>query len=105
MRYAALCGALVVFLAGCNQTGIASTERPNEAQSKKVLIVTGIDYPGHKWKLTAPVLAQAIAVDKRLDVTVTEKPADLFKRFLFVVENSIKLITGICNMKTPHNPI
>jgi type 1 glutamine amidotransferase len=64
-------------LAGCSQTGTASTERPNEAQSKKVLIVTGIDYPGHKWKLTAPVLAQAIAADKRLDVSVTEKPADL----------------------------
>ncbi|TKJ36676.1 MAG: hypothetical protein CEE38_10230 [Planctomycetes bacterium B3_Pla] len=79
MRYAALCGALVVFLAGYSQTGTASTEHPNEAQSKKVLIVTGIDYPGHKWKLTAPVLAKAIAADKRLEVTVTEKPGDLGK--------------------------
>jgi type 1 glutamine amidotransferase len=42
-----------------------------------VLVVTGIDYPGHKWKLTAPVLAQAIAADKRLEVTVTEEPNDL----------------------------
>jgi len=46
---------------------------------RKVLIVTGIDYPGHKWKLTAPVLAKGIAADKRLRVTVTEKPGDLAK--------------------------
>ena len=25
-------------------------------KTKEVLIVTGIDYPGHKWKLTTPVL-------------------------------------------------
>jgi type 1 glutamine amidotransferase len=68
---------LVVFLAGCNPTGAASTEDQGETRDKKVLIVTGIDYPGHKWKLTAPVLAKAIAADRRLEVTVTEKPGDL----------------------------
>ena len=79
MRYTAAFGVLVIFLAGCSSTGTASIERPDEAQSKKVLIVTGVDYPGHKWKLTAPVLAKAIAADKRLEVTVTEKPGDLAK--------------------------
>jgi type 1 glutamine amidotransferase len=77
MRYAAVYGALVVLLANCSPAGTASIESQNKAQSRKVLIVTGVDYPGHKWKLTAPVLAKAIAADKRLEVTVTEKPGDL----------------------------
>ncbi len=82
MRYAAVCGALVIFLASCSPAGTASIEAQNKAQSKKVLIVTGVDYPGHKWKLTAPVLAKAIATDKRLEVTVTEKPGDLANKNL-----------------------
>jgi type 1 glutamine amidotransferase len=40
--------------------------------AKRVLIVTGIDYPGHKWKLTTPVLRQALEDDPRLGVTVVE---------------------------------
>jgi type 1 glutamine amidotransferase len=77
MKYATVFGILATFLAGCTPAGTASTEGLSEAPNRKVLIVTGIDYPGHKWKLTAPVLAQAIAADKRLQVTVTEDPNDL----------------------------
>jgi len=79
MRYAAVLGALVMLAAGCNQIQIASAESRQETPQKEVLIVTGIDYPGHKWKLTAPVLAKAIAADKRLNVTITEEPNDLAK--------------------------
>jgi type 1 glutamine amidotransferase len=43
-------------------------------ETKRVLIVTGNDYPGHKWRETTPVLKAAIAQDKRLEVTVTEDP-------------------------------
>ena len=78
MKNMATFGFLVVLLAGCVLAGTASSE----SQNKKVLIVTGIDYPGHKWKLTAPVLARAIAADKRLNVTVTEEPNDLAKESL-----------------------
>ncbi len=79
MKPAAVFLTLVIFAAGCSQVGVARAESPNEAQSKKVLIVTGIDYPGHKWRETAPVLAKAIAADKRLTVAVTEEPNDLAK--------------------------
>jgi len=58
--------------------------KANDAENKKkVLIVTGIDYPGHKWKLTAPVLNKAIRQDPRLLVTVTEKPSFLASPDLF----------------------
>ncbi len=77
MRHTAVVLTLIGLLAGCNLTGQAPIAGGKDAQCKKVLIVTGIDYPGHKWKLTAPVLAQAIAADKRLAVTTTEDPNDL----------------------------
>lgn len=46
-------------------------------ETRKVVIVTGIDYPGHLWKETAPVLAEAIRKDPRLKVDVVESPAFL----------------------------
>jgi type 1 glutamine amidotransferase len=77
MRYATVLGAIIVFAAGCGQIHAASVESQGQTPKKKVLIVTGIDYPGHKWNLTAPVLVKAIAADKRLDVTTTSEPNDL----------------------------
>jgi len=77
MKYKAVFGFLVSVFAVCTLVGIASVEGKSQTPKKKVLIVTGIDYPGHKWKLTAPVLAKAIAADKRLSVTITEEPNDL----------------------------
>ncbi len=41
-------------------------------QPRRVLIVTGEDYPGHKWKETTPVLREQLAKDPRLAIEVTE---------------------------------
>jgi type 1 glutamine amidotransferase len=46
---------------------------PDDKDATNVLIVTGNDYPGHKWKLTAPVLSKGIAEDKRLEVKIAWK--------------------------------
>jgi len=52
-----------------------AADQPAQTEAhKRIIIVTGIDYPGHKWKLTTPVLKEAIAKDKRLAVDVTEDP-------------------------------
>jgi type 1 glutamine amidotransferase len=48
-----------------------------DTDSRKVVIVTGIDYPGHKWKETAPVLAELLRKDPRLKVGIVETPAFL----------------------------
>ena len=45
-----------------------------DAETRKVVIVTGIDYPGHKWKETAPALAGELRKDSRLKVDIVEKP-------------------------------
>jgi type 1 glutamine amidotransferase len=74
--------ALAVLLLSCSiavccaadNTSAAQQEGDKTSSPKRVLVVTGIDYPGHKWKLTTPALTKAIAADKRMDVTVTEDP-------------------------------
>ena len=51
--------------------------KANAGAPKKVLVVTGLEYPGHKWQETAPIVAAAIGEDKRLEVSVTEDPRTL----------------------------
>ncbi len=43
----------------------------------RILLVTGIDYPGHLWRQTTPVLKEALEKDNRLEVFVVEDPAFL----------------------------
>lgn len=42
------------------------------AKSKRILIVTGEDYPGHKWQQTTPVLKSLYALDSRFHVNVAD---------------------------------
>ena len=46
---------------------------PSQAKAR-VLLVTGQDYPGHPWRQTAPLVAQLLRQDARLDVSVIEDP-------------------------------
>ena len=52
------------------------------AKGTRVLIVTGIDYPGHHWKETAPALKAILEKDTRLSVKIVEKPALIQSRRL-----------------------
>ena len=52
-------------------------QKAGEPAHKRVLIVTGDDYPGHRWRETAPELASALRQDPRLEVSITEAPAIL----------------------------
>ncbi len=47
------------------------------AKRAKVLVLTGNEYPGHKWRETAPLVARFLAQDRRLVTTVNENPAFL----------------------------
>jgi uncharacterized protein len=51
---------------------LAAAEAPTP--KARVLIVTGIDYPGHLWRKTAPEVAAAIRRDNRLEVFTVEDP-------------------------------
>ncbi len=45
-----------------------------EQASARVLLITGMDYPGHKWRETTPVLVGALTNDALLRVDVLEDP-------------------------------
>ena len=47
---------------------------PAPAGGTRVLLVTGIDYPGHHWRETAPALKQVLEKDPRLKVQIVEDP-------------------------------
>jgi type 1 glutamine amidotransferase/HEAT repeat protein len=49
--------------------------KANAGAPKKVLIVTGMEM--HNWRETTPLLTEAIAEDKRLEVSVSEDPRTL----------------------------
>lgn len=69
---------VMVLAAGITSAlAMAQDKTGEKAIIKSVLLVTGQDYPGHKWRETAPVLAELLRADGRLRVTVTEDPKSL----------------------------
>jgi len=58
------------------------TAKGDARRTTRILLVTGVDYPGHPWKLTAPVVKGIIEEDPRLAVDVTEDPHELGTRDL-----------------------
>ncbi len=47
---------------------------PPTGTGTKVLLVTGIDYPGHLWRQTARVLKRLLEQDRRLHVRMVDDP-------------------------------
>jgi uncharacterized protein len=46
----------------------------NTGAAKKVLLVTGLEYPSHPWQETAPALANFLKADNRLEISYIEDP-------------------------------
>jgi uncharacterized protein len=44
------------------------------AAHARILLITGVDYPGHHWQQTAPLLAQALRRDPRLEGFTLDDP-------------------------------
>ncbi len=77
---AAVLAVSCVVLLFCNwqDTAFAGSQAvkaaPKGKQTANVLIITGIDHPAHNWRQTAPVLAEMLRKDTRLEVRVAEDP-------------------------------
>ena len=54
-----------------------------ENETIRVLLVTGVDYPAHHWKETAPVVRRALERDKRFEVRIIEDPSFLASDVMF----------------------
>ena len=69
--------AVWVVLGGGWLSAAPGTSPAPAAQKTRILLVTGVDYPGHHWRETAPVLAAALSKDPRMEVFTVEDPAFL----------------------------
>lgn len=58
----------------CQGRGVGGRTLVPEPAPARVLLITGIDYPGHKWRETTPVLVETLTNDARLRVDVLEDP-------------------------------
>lgn len=45
-----------------------------DAARAKILLLTGKEYPGHKWEETSPLIAEFLAKDQRLSIDVNPQP-------------------------------
>ena len=68
------CVLLLLSLPGTLPVVLGQSPAAAQPTKSRVLLVTGIDYPGHLWRQTAPVLADALRKDQRLDVFTAEDP-------------------------------
>jgi len=64
----------------------------------RILLVTGIDYPGHPWQQTAPALKELLEKDPRLTVRVVEDPHFLDSA---AITNSAAIILHFMNWEVP----
>jgi type 1 glutamine amidotransferase len=66
----------------------AGADAPAKSAGAKirVLVVTGVDYEGHLWRQTTPVVVEILKHDPRMEVTVTEKPDDLASEKIFAYD-------------------
>jgi len=81
IRRPVLCGHLAAvagllgLLTGLRVAMAQPIATPTPPQPKaRILLVTGVDYPGHLWKQTAPALRELLEKDPRLTVRVVEDP-------------------------------
>lgn len=75
-RLAVLLAVLGIVSGGWLCAAPAGAPAPT-GEKARILLVTGVDYPGHHWRETAPVLAAALGKDPRLEVFMVEDPGFL----------------------------
>lgn len=75
-RSAAMSWALAILLLVASGALAAdpATPAPGSAGQARILVLTGNEYPGHKWRETAPLIARFLTTDRRLATEVNENP-------------------------------
>ena len=82
-RFLSLCflSLAAVFTGAAVQ--VANAADATDAGPVRVLIVTGVEYPGHPWKETAPELRKQLDADERIEARVVEDPEVLGTDLIF----------------------
>lgn len=66
--------AVLVSLTSVGYTATPEQPAPPTPGQARILVLTGNEYPGHKWQETAPLIARFLAVDGRLTAEVNAEP-------------------------------
>jgi type 1 glutamine amidotransferase len=78
-REAAAGGGMTITMTAVAGPGAVISElwllRRKQPAAKRVLILTGDDFPAHLWRETGPEFAAILRADPRLEVTISESPA------------------------------
>lgn len=79
VSYAVWCWMLAVLLSLVSSGWAAdpATAVPTPSGRAKILVLTGNEYPGHKWQETAPLIAAFLTVDPRMTTEVNADPTFL----------------------------
>jgi type 1 glutamine amidotransferase len=94
-----LLSALVVLtLAATGFAADPASSGPAVTGKAKILVLTGNEYPGHKWRETAPLIAQFLATDPRLTATVNSDPQFLASPELEAYD---AIVLNYLNWKSP----
>lgn len=77
LSFAVRCWTLAVLLslASCGGAAEPATAVQTPSGRAKILVLTGNEYPGHKWRETAPLIAKFLMVDPRLATEVNADPS------------------------------
>ena len=70
---------------------------PGKKAAKRILFLTGDDYPGHKWRLTTPALRGVLEKDKRFEVRVIEDPEAALRHAESLASYHIPLAVGLAS--------
>jgi hypothetical protein len=65
---------VVLALTSVGRGADPATPPPAPSGHAKILVLTGNEYPGHKWRETAPLIARFLATDRRLTAEVNSDP-------------------------------
>ncbi len=87
-----------VVLGGAIRAAETDTPQATPLARSRILVLTGNEYPGHKWKETAPLIARFLATDRRLEVEVNIEPKFLAAPELHVYD---AIVLNYLNWKCP----
>jgi type 1 glutamine amidotransferase len=90
--------ALALAIASVAQAADLGSPAPGPADHAKILLLTGNEYPGHKWRETAPWIARFLATDRRLTVDVNIEPQFLASPELHTYD---AIVLNYLNWKSP----
>lgn len=79
---------VLVSLAAAGNAADPAAPASARRDEARILVLTGNEYPGHKWQETAPLIARFLEIDRRLTAEVNADPQFLASSCLSAARSS-----------------